>query len=183
MHIEGKIRASRPEEPFEVEISRSYSTTEKLDLAGGEEDPSQTHEYKLHWRPTETHVYVSAGGKRQCHVGIVEQAVEIAGKPARIAGIGGVLARKESRGRGYGRLTMEAAEDFVRREMGVEFILLFCRPAVQRWYELLGWTKVRGAVWGEQPSGEALVPLVAMTKSLGKEPWPQGDVHLRSRPW
>ena len=183
MNIEGKTRSSRPEDAFEIEISQSYTAEDKKDLAEGEEDPSQTRPYKLQWRPTETHVFLSAGGKRQCHVGIVEQIVEIAGAPMRIAGIGGVLSRKESRGCGYGRLTMLAAEDFARREMGVEFMLLFCRLAVQRWYDLLGWAKVCCVVWADQSDGEVQIPLVAMTKNLGAKPWPQGEVHLRSRPW
>jgi GNAT superfamily N-acetyltransferase len=183
MSIEGKTRSSRSEDTFEIEISRFYTAEDKNDLAEGEEDPSQTRPYKLQWRPTDTHVFLSARGKRQCHVGIVEQIIEIGGTPTRIAGIGGVLARKESRGCGYGRLTMEAAEDFARREMGVEFILLFCRPVVKRWYDLLGWANVCDAVWADQPEGEVRIPLVAMTKSLGTNPWPQGEVHLRSRPW
>jgi hypothetical protein len=183
MHIEGKTRASRCEETFEIEISRSYSAANKKDLTGGEDDPSQTHQYKLLWRPTETHVFLSAGGKLRCHVGIVGQTIEIAAKSARIAGIGGVLTRKESRGCGYGRLAMEAAEDFVRREMGVKFILLFCRPAVQRWYELLHWAKVSNPVWVDQVDGEVPIPLITMTKCLGTELWPEGDVHLGSRPW
>src|SRR5271154_1995366 len=114
MCIEGTTRSSRPEETFEIEISRTYSAADKSDLAGGEEDPSQTHPYKLQWRPTETHVFLCAGGKRLCHVGIVEQTVEIAGDPVGLAGIGGVLARSGARGHGYGRIAMRAAEDFVR---------------------------------------------------------------------
>lgn len=183
MGIEAKTRSVQSEDSFEIEISHSYSLGDKKELAGGEEDPSRTREYKLQWRPTETHIFVCAGGKKLCHVGIVEQSVEIAGNSVGVAGIGGVLARSESRGRGYGRIAMRAAEDFVRREMSVNFILLFCRPLVDRWYEFLGWSKISNPVWIEQPQGEVLLPLVSMAKCLGIDPWPEGDVHVGSRPW
>lgn len=184
MDIEAKTQSDPSgRSSFEIEISHSYSAADKKELAGGQEDPSQTRGYKLQWRPTETHIFVCASGKKLCHVGVVAQTIEIGGNSVGVAGIGGVLARSESRGRGYGRIGMGAAEDFARREMGVKFMLLFCRPQLQRWYELLGWGKLSSPVWVEQPRGEVLHPLVSMTKCLGTDPWPEGDVRLGSRPW
>jgi hypothetical protein len=54
---------------------------------------------------------------------------------------------------------------------------------VSRWYEFLGWAKISNPVWIEQPQGEVLLPLVSMAKRLGVDPWPEGDVHVGSRPW
>jgi hypothetical protein len=171
------------ESPIEIEISASYPIEVKRDLAGGEEDPSRTHDYKLSWRPTETHIYVSAGGRKVCHVGLVRQSVEVAGASLEVAGVGGVLARSGERGHGYGHAAMHAAEEFASREWKVGFMLLFCREAVRSWYDVLRWRKVLGATWAEQPSGSIVLPLVSMWKSLGGDRWPDGDVHLRSRPW
>jgi GNAT superfamily N-acetyltransferase len=168
---------------LEIEISTSYPPEVKRDLAGGDDDPSHTHDYKLSWRPTETHVFVSAEGKKMSHVGLVRQTVEICGASLDVAGVGGVLVRDGERGHGYGRAAMEAAEAFVAREMKIEFMLLFRREAVRSWYDAHGWRKVLGATWAEQPSGSIVLPLASMWKSLSGARWPDGDVYLHSRPW
>jgi GNAT superfamily N-acetyltransferase len=100
-------------------ITDSYSAAEKNDLAGGEVDPSQTRAYALQWRPTEKHIFIVAGEKKLCHVGRVCETVEVYGHRIAVAGIGGVLVRHECRGRGYSRLAIEAAEDFMRRKTAV----------------------------------------------------------------
>jgi len=171
------------EPSIEIEVSASYPPEVKRDLAGGDEDPSRTHDYKLSWRPTETHIFVSAGGRKMCHVGLVRQTIEVSGASLDVAGAGGVLVRNGARGHGYGRAAMEAAEVFVSREMKIGFMLLFCREAVRSWYDALGWRKVLGATWAEQPNGSIVLPLVSMWKSLNGARWPEGDVYLHSRPW
>jgi GNAT superfamily N-acetyltransferase len=177
-------RSSSSVEPaFEIEIAESYPLEVKRDLACGDDDPSRTHNYKLSWRPTETHVFISAEGRKMCHVGLVRQAVEVSGAFLDVAGVGGVLVRSGERGHGYGRAAMEAAEAFVAREWKVGFMLLFCREALRSWYDALGWRKVLGATWAEQPIGPVVLPLESMWKSLSGARWPDGDVYLRSRPW
>jgi GNAT superfamily N-acetyltransferase len=166
-----------------IEISDSYLPEVKRDLAGGDEDPSRTHGYNLSWRPTETHIFVSAEGRKMCHVGLVRHTVEVSGVSLDVAGVGGVLVRSGERGHGYGRIAMDAAEAFAVREWGVGFMLLFCREAVRPWYDALGWRKVLGATWAEQPSGSIVLPLDSMWKSLNGARWPDGDVYMRSRPW
>jgi|SRR5579871_2481226 len=175
--------ADLPKRSIEIEISTSYPPEVKHDLAGGEDDPSHTHGYKLSWRPTETHIFVSADGVTMCHVGLVRQTIEISGVPFDVAGTGGVLVRSGERGHGYGRTAMEAAETFVTREWKIGFMLLFCREVLRPWYDALGWRRVLGATWAEQASGPIVMPLESMWKSLTGAPWPDGDVHLRSRPW
>jgi GNAT superfamily N-acetyltransferase len=166
-----------------IEISSSYPLEVKLDIADGDEDPSRTHGYNLSWRPTETHIFVSAEGRKMCHVGLVRQTIAISGVSFDVAGAGGVLVRSGVRGRGYGRVAMTAAEEFASREMKVDFMLLFCREAVRPWYDALGWRKVLGATWAEQPNGSIVLPLDSMWKSLSGARWPDGDVYLHSRPW
>lgn len=175
--------AVRPAPSIDVEVSASYPLEVKRDLAGGEEDPSHTHSYKLSWRPTETHVFVSAEGRMMCHVGLVRQTVQISGEPLEVAGVGGVLVRSGERGHGYGHAAMEAAEAFAAREWKVGFLLLFCRESLRSWYDALGWRKVLGATWAEQPTGPIVLPLESMWKSLAGARWPAGDVYLCSKPW
>lgn len=183
METGGQPESARQREPFEVQIVEFYSAADRNDLAGGENDPSQTRVYQLQWRPTEKHVLVVAGGKTVCHVGLVGQTVEVGGNPVSIAGIGGVLARRECRGRGYCRIAIEAAEAFALSQMAVNFMLLFCRPALRSFYEHLGWADVPSPVWAEQNQGNVLLPIVSMVKCLGAEQWPNGKVRLGSRPW
>ncbi len=171
------------ESPIEIEVATSYPPEVKLDLADGDDDPSRTHDYKLSWRPTETHIFVSAGGKKMCHVGLVRQSVKVRGVSIDVAGVGGVLVRSGERGNGYGRAAMDAAEAFVAREWNAAFMLLFCREALRSWYDALGWRKVLGATWAEQPNGSVVLPLESMWKSLRGARWPDGDVYLHSRPW
>ena len=183
MQIGAEPECSGPWGPLEIQIVESYSAADRNDLARGEHDPSQTHGYELQWRPTERHVFVVEGGKKVCHVGLVGRTVEVQRSPVAVAGIGGVLTRLGSRGRGYCRIAMAAAEAFVLREMSVHFILLFCRPAVQGLYEHLGWVSVSSPVLVEQAQGTVLLPLVSMVKCLGPERWPEGEVRLGCRPW
>ena len=79
-------------------ITDSYSAAEKNDLSGGEVDPSQTHGYALQWRTTEKHIFIVAGEKKVCHVGLVCETVEVNGTRIAVGGIGGVLVRRECRG-------------------------------------------------------------------------------------
>jgi GNAT superfamily N-acetyltransferase len=167
----------------EVEISTSYPLEVKRDLAGGEEDPSRTHDYKLSWRPTETHIFASAHGRKMCHVGLVRQTVEISGVTLDVAGVGGVLVRSGERGHGYGRAAMDVAEAYVAREWKLGFALLFCREPLRPWYDALGYRRVLGATWAEQPNGSVVLPLESMWKSLSGAQWPDGDLYLHSRPW
>jgi GNAT superfamily N-acetyltransferase len=173
----------RAEPSIEIEISTSYPLEVKRDLAGGEDDPSHTHSYNLSWRPTETHVFVSANGTKMSHVGLVRQTIQISGASLDVAGVGGVLVRSGERSHGYGRAAMEAAEAFAAREWNVGFMLLFCREALRSWYDALGWRKVLGATWADQPNGPIVLPLESMWKSHNSTQWPRGDVHLHSCPW
>jgi aminoglycoside 2'-N-acetyltransferase I len=177
------LRTSVPPEAIEVRLVNSYTAEDRLDLAGGQKDPSQTSEYGLQWRPTEKHVLVFAGGKAVCHVGLVKHTVIVDAHPVSVVGIGGVLTRSECRGHGYGRVGMEAAESFAQREWGVQFLLLFCRPALEKWYGSAGWSRITQSVWIEQQEGSILAPLVTMVKALTQNIWPQGEVRLCSLPW
>jgi aminoglycoside 2'-N-acetyltransferase I len=176
-------QSSMPPAPIEVRVVESYSEADRSDLASGEKDPSQTRAYQLQWRPTEKHVLIVEGGRKVCHVGLVKHTVAVEEHPVPVAGIGGVLTRPECRGLGYGRMAMAAAEAFALSQMGVDFMLLFCRPALQRWYEGLGWVKVSSSVWVEQEQGPIVQPLVSMVRCLGAKQWPQGEVRLGCLPW
>jgi predicted GNAT family N-acyltransferase len=183
MQANRNLEPSGPMESLEVRIVDSYTAEDRSELAGTEEEPSQTRVYQLQWRPTEKHVLVVERGSKVCHVGLVHQTIEVHGNPIVIAGIGGVLVRPDCRGRGYCRIAMEAAEASVLNQRSASFVLLFCRSAMQGLYEHLGWTKILSCVWVEQAQGDVVLPIPAMVKCLKAQNWPEGEVRLRSRPW
>ena len=78
---------------------------------------------------------------------------------------------------------MKASEAIALKEMGVDFMLLFCKPILQGWYESLGWEKVSSSVWIEQPAGTIIQPLVTMVRCLGPTQWPHGEIRLGCLPW
>ena len=169
-------------ELMKLQVVDSYSRFERNELAG-EEDPSQTGSYHLKWRPTEKHFLIIEGEKTVCHVGLLKHTVEVDRLPIHVAGIGGVVTRPECRGQGYAQLAMKAAESFAFNQMAVDFILLFCRPALSDWYEHLGWTVVVSQVWVEQEPGTILFPLMTMVRCKGESEWPRGEIYLGSLPW
>src|SRR5260370_5357091 len=168
--------------PYEIRITDSYSPAERNGLAGREADPSQTACYQLQWRPTERNLCLFEEGKRAGHLGLLRHTVEVRGVSISIAGFGALLVRKACRGRGYAHAVMQRAESIARDKMGVNFVVFFCRPALQKLYENMGWKEISDPVWIEQPQGRVLMPAVSMVKSLSSESWPEGEVQLCSRP-
>ena len=169
--------------PIRIQVGDSYSRQDRNELSGGEEDPSQTHSFHLKWRLTDKHFLVMEGEKPICHVGLLKHTIEVAGFPIPIAGIGGVLTRPEYRGKGYALQAMQAAESFAFSQMGVDFVLLFCRPVLRRWYEHQGWEEVPGQVWVDRDEEIILLTLATMVRCRGEQKWPQGEIRLRSLPW
>jgi GNAT superfamily N-acetyltransferase len=169
--------------PHDIRIADSYSPAERRELAGGETDPSQTASYKLQWRPTEKHLFLLEEGRMVCHLGLLRHTVEVRGMPVPVAGFGGLLVRKECRGRGYAHAVMQRAESIARGEMGLNFAICFCRPALRRLYEQMGWREIADPVWVEQGQGSILTPTVSMVRCLSSEEWPAGEVQLCSYPW
>jgi hypothetical protein len=81
--------SSRLEEGIEVRTGGSYFTADRRELAGEENDPSQTSAYQLPFRPTGRHVVVVAGGKTVVLSGSSRQTVEVQANPVSVAGMGG----------------------------------------------------------------------------------------------
>jgi aminoglycoside 2'-N-acetyltransferase I len=168
---------------IEIRITESYSSTDRLDLAGGESDPAQTASYNLTWQPKTLHVFVVEDGVTVSHAGIVERTVTVGGDLVLVFGIGGVLTRPDCRGKGFGQMAVQRAEEHARRHENVNFGLLFCRDAVRPWYERLGWSPIAEPVWIDQPEETIQAPLAVMAKCFGRERWPAGTVRLGCLPW
>jgi len=168
---------------IEIRIVENYSAQDRLSLAGGDSDPAQTASYNLHWQPKTEHVLILENGVAVSHVGLVKHIVAVGDRLVIVAGIGGVLTRPDCRGRGFGQMAIQKAEEFAQRSLMTNFGLLFCRTEVCTWYERLGWSQISEPVWIDQPEGIIRAPLVVMTKGFGEEKWPSGEVRLGCFPW
>jgi len=169
--------------PWEIRIADSYSSAERKELAGGETDPSQTASYQLQWRPMEKHLFLYEDGRMVCHLGLLRHTVEVRGAPVPVAGFGGLLVRKECRRRGYAHAVIQRAESIARGEMGLSFVISFCRPGLRTLYEQMGWREILDPVWIEQGPGRISMPAVSIVRCLCSEKWPEGEVLLCSYPW
>ncbi|MGA2834482.1 MAG: GNAT family N-acetyltransferase [Terracidiphilus sp.] len=168
---------------IEIRIVENYSAQDRLSLAGGDCDPAQTASYHLQWQSKAQHVLILENGIAVSHAGLVKQIVVVDGRFVAVAGIGGVLTRPDCRGRGFGQIVMQKAEEFAERSLMTNFGLLFCRTELCAWYERLGWVQVFEPVWIDQPEGSIRAPLVVMTKGFGEKRWPSGEVQLGCFPW
>lgn len=168
---------------IDIQVVDSYSALDRLTLSGGDTDPALTNSFGLEWQPKTRHVLVCRNGAAVAHVGLVLQTVVVDGLPVRVAGIGGVLSRHDCRGQGFGRISMEAVENLIRREQMAPFGMLFCREQLRSWYERMEWVPVVAPVWIDQPQGVRQSPLPVLVKCFEAESWPPGPVWLDALPW
>ena len=168
---------------IEIRLVDQYSALDRLALSGGDDDPAQVSSLGLVWLPKTHHLLVCRDGTVVAHVGFVLQTVFVEARSIRVAGIGGVLTRRDCRGQGLGAIGMKAVEDLIRRERMAPFGMLFCREQLQSWYERMGWSLVPEPVWFDQPQGVRQSPMVVMVKCFNGEDWPAGEVRIRSLPW
>jgi aminoglycoside 2'-N-acetyltransferase I len=122
-------------------------------------------------------------GEVICHVGIYRREVTWNGRKFRAGGIGGVLTRADSRGRGYASMALNAAIQTLKHEGATDFGLLFCEPHTAPFYEGRGWKAFDGEIYAEQPQGrvrfEAIAPYVYHIKRAP----PKGVIDLCGLPW
>ena len=166
-----------------IRLVENYSEEDRLSLSGGESDSSQTDHYHLQWQPKVHNVLILEDGRTVSHAGLVKRTIKVGERPVQVAGIGGVLTRPDCRGRGFGEMAVQKAQELALEYMLVNFALLFCRPAMRIWYERLGWSPLLVQVWIDQPQGTIQAPLPTMVKCLSQETWPGGAVRIGCLPW
>src|SRR5205814_5156897 len=100
-----------------------------------------------------------------------------------VAGLASVVTRPEARGRGHAGAAIAAALAFARREWGVDFAMLFCRPELVPFYERIDFAPLPPPVLIEQPAGKIASPTEVMVRPLAGRPWPPGAVDVNGPPW
>ena len=106
-------------------------------------DPDAPYGYA----PADVHVVVSSGGRLLGHVGFQLRSIAVGVCDVAVAGTGGVLVRKESRGIGLGAALMRRAQTAMRSfdvpgRPKAEFGYLGCRPEVVPFYQATGWRRI-----------------------------------------
>ena len=106
-------------------------------------DPDAPYGYA----PADVHVVVSSDGRLLGHVGFQLRSIAVGVCDVAVAGTGGVLVRKESRGIGLGAALMRRAQAAMRSfdvpgKPKAEFGYLGCRPEVVPFYQATGWRRI-----------------------------------------
>lgn len=106
-------------------------------------DPDAPYGYA----PADVHVVVSSDGRLLGHVGFQLRSIAVGVCGVTVAGTGGVLVRKESRGIGLGAALMRRAQASMRSfdvpgRPRAEFGYLGCRPEVVPFYQATGWRRI-----------------------------------------
>ncbi|WP_163753371.1 GNAT family N-acetyltransferase [Mycobacterium botniense] len=136
----------------------NYGPAQRDQILGGEHDAWGADSLGLVWRDQTGHVGVVADGRLIAHAGWLPVELRIDERPLQAVGLGAVLVNRTWRGRGVGRVVVQAAQERMR-QMGRPFGLLFCRQGLVRFYETLGWHPVADEVIVDQPDGPVTMPL------------------------
>jgi len=165
-----------------VELANPISPEDAAEIAGWGTDLAGVGFLHLVWRPKEQHVLVRAGGRLVSRAGLLKHPLSLSGRSRMMAGVGGVVARPDSRRRGYARTALTRAHDTMCGEWNADFGLLFCLPALESFYRCLGWWAVDPVII-DQPTGAVAAPLLTMVHTCKDLAWPSQEVKLGSLPW
>jgi hypothetical protein len=135
------------------------------------------------WRPKDYHFVTEEGGRALSHVGVVKAAVSVGGRRLTVGGVGGVVTVPEAQGRRLVHAAMRQADEFICRELGADFGMLFCLPRLEPFYARQGWQALEDEVEIEQPDGKVVWPYRVMVKPCGERVWPAGRVEVEGLPW
>jgi GNAT superfamily N-acetyltransferase len=150
-------------------------------------DDSTSFAQTRHWHGSAPAYSVLArlGSRLVAHAGAIVRDIRVGSRTVRIYGIQNMGVLPEVRGTGAGQRVLDAvAGEAVRR--GVSFGLLFCIPALERYYRRDGW-ETRSVVVRMNYGGQDNIPIpgknVCMARCLAAEPFPDGDIHLQGADW
>ena len=137
----------------------------------------------LEWSPVDWHVLVWEGNALASHVEIVERNGTVDEQPVILGGIGGVATLPAWRRRGLAAAALQAAAEFMRNDLQVDFGLLICGQGMIPYYQRLGWQLVPGPMVFDQPGGQITFHDPVMVLPCRKEEWPDGIIDLCGLPW
>jgi aminoglycoside 2'-N-acetyltransferase I len=117
------------------------------------------------------------------HLTITDRTCDVGGVPIHVGGIGGVGTLPEFRGRGFATQAMDQAVKFMRKNIQVDFGLLFCGGNMELFYKNLGWQRVHDPVYYSQPDRKILDDGLLMYLPCLEQTWPNGIIDVCGLPW
>ncbi|MDX1996069.1 MAG: GNAT family N-acetyltransferase [bacterium] len=114
-----------------------------------------------------------------------KREITVGGLPLLVGGIGGVYTPEQHRGKGYAHAALRRAMAFLCEEQRVAFAMLLCGDHRVSLYQGLGWQVVGNPARYQQTTGDDVLPpeFNVMVYSCGNQPWPEGEIDFRGRPW
>jgi predicted acetyltransferase len=128
-------------------------------------------------------VLVTADERLVSTLGIVRRVGKVGDQPVLLGGVGGVATHPEFRKNGYAGLALQAAGEFMRETMRVDFGHLLCGPHMEHYYARFGWQTVTNPCWADQPGGKVLLNEVIMILPCQQREWLSGEIDLCGLPW
>jgi len=137
----------------------------------------------VEWANADLRVLLEADGDIACHVGLYFRSVTWNGLKMHIGGIGGVSTHPDFRRRGYASVALNAAIQTMRDRQDAQFVLLFCEPHNEAFYQTRGWHPFAGEVYVDQPEGRILFTAMAPFVFDIKRAPRRGTIDLGGLPW
>jgi GNAT superfamily N-acetyltransferase len=167
----------------EIRFAEALTDEERRALFFWDENIFGIEDAEYRWRPKDYHFITEEGGRPLSHVGVIKTVVRAGETAVTVGGVGGVATRPEAQGRRFVHAAMRQASDFICRELGAEFGMLFCLPRLAPFYARQGWQMVEGEVEIEQPAGKVIWPYHVMVLPCGGRAWPPGRIEVGGMPW
>lgn len=167
----------------EIRYTEALTEEERQALFGWGEDIFGLEDRDYCWRPKDYHFITEEDGRPLSHVGIIKTTVGVGGRTVTVGGIGGVVTVPEAQGRRLVHEGMRQAAEFICRELGADFGMLYCLPRLENFYAQQGWQTLADEVEIEQPAGKVVWPYRVMVRPCGERVWPAGRVEVGGLPW
>ena len=171
---------------FEVIRKALETDQDRHELYGWGEDVDMWDVFELgfSWRPQDHHFIGYNDGKAVAHVGVLLHVLDRDDGRLAIGGVKSVLTVPEARRKGYASIVLNAARDYMRDEMPVDFGLLFCKEMYLPFYGGLGWERIHNEIVVIHPQdGKKPWPREVMIYRFSDRGWPPGTIDLDSEPY
>ena len=172
-----------PELSVEIRYAEALTEEERQALFFWGKDIFGLEDRDYRWRPKDYHFITEEDGRPLSHVGIIKTVVSVGGRQVTVGGIGGVVTVPEAQGRHLVHAGMRQAAEFICRELGADFGMLFCLPRLEPFYARQGWQTLSDEVEIDQPAGKIVWPYHVQVKPCGERVWPAGRVEVGGLPW
>lgn len=163
----------------------AFGNEESSEDTQTEEPEAEAHEeVEIEWIPSsEWHVFVWEDDSLVGHVEFSERTVQAGDEKVAVACIGGVCTDPNYRKKGYARIAMKAAHEFIVKNMKVSHFALLTGDHLIPFYQQFDYSVVDAPCVMEQKRGTVPYSDIFMVSGLSTSQWPTGSVDLCGLPW